>query len=63
LKGKETMKTYLGDAVYVEFDDDYVKLTTEYGTRVINTVYLEPAVLEEFLAFIHLRLFVGTCRK
>lgn len=57
------MKTYLGDAVYVEFDDDYVKLTTEYGTRVINTVYLAPAVLEEFLAFIHLRLFVGTCRK
>lgn len=44
----ETMnKQYLGDEVYVEFDDRYyeVTLTTENGIEITNTIVLEAEVL------------------
>ena len=42
-------KAYLGDGVFVEWDRGMVKLTTENGICVTNTIYLEPAVLEAFI--------------
>jgi hypothetical protein len=55
-------KTYLGDAVYVEFDGYQFKLTTTNGQQITNTIvlqtlehlgnYLEPAVfraLEQYV--------------
>ena len=47
------MKTYLGDAVYVErtvFGD--VLLTTSDGARDTNRIVLEPSVLEAFQEWI-----------
>jgi hypothetical protein len=38
------MKTYLGDAVYLEFIDGRAVLTTENGLRATNTIFLEPEV-------------------
>ena len=37
-------KTYIGDAVYVEFDGFGLVLTTEDGVRITNTIVLEPFV-------------------
>ena len=39
-------KTYLGDAVYADFDGWNVVLTTEDGFSITNTIYLEPPVLD-----------------
>ena len=39
------MKTYLGDGVYADVERGMLKLTTEDGVSVTNTIYLEPAVL------------------
>lgn len=39
-----TDKAYLGDGVYVEVDNGQLKLTTENGICVTNTVWLEPQV-------------------
>lgn len=39
-------KTYLGDAVYADFDGIHIILTTEDGISTTNTIFLEPAVLE-----------------
>ena len=39
-------KTYLGDAVYADFDGYHIVLTTEDGIRVTNIVCLEPQVLD-----------------
>jgi hypothetical protein len=41
-------KEYLGDAVYIEWQDGMLKLTTENGISATNTIYLEPAVLAAF---------------
>lgn len=46
-------KTYLGDAVYVEVDDQGLVLTTENGISVTNRIVLEPDVvvqLERYIA-------------
>lgn len=45
------MKTYLGDAVYADFDGYNIVLTTEYGLEPSNTIALEPSVLASLLAF------------
>lgn len=37
-------KQYLGDAVYVDFEDGMLVLTTEYGLGPTNKIYLEPEV-------------------
>jgi hypothetical protein len=49
---KATPKTYLGDAVYADFDGWYIVLTTEDGGPVpTNTVYLEPDVLDALIEY------------
>lgn len=42
-------KTYLGDAVYFDFDGYHVVLTTEDGIRITNRICLEPEAIEAFL--------------
>ena len=39
------MKTYLGDAVYVDIGAYGITLTTEDGISATNTIYLEPEVI------------------
>lgn len=55
-----TIKTYLGDGVYVAVDARGVVLTTEDGIAVTNTIVLEPEVYERFRQFIE---FSGSRRK
>jgi hypothetical protein len=38
-------KRYLGDGVYAGMEGDMVKLTTENGLTIINTIYLEESVM------------------
>lgn len=38
-------KEYLGDGVYVDFDDFSFILTTENGIETTNVIVLEPEVL------------------
>ena len=47
-------KTYLGDGVYVEVEDDsqHVILTAENGTEQTDRIYLDSHVLRSFLRFI-----------
>jgi hypothetical protein len=46
-------KVYLGDAVYAKIDDfgDLV-LTVEYGLGAVETVILEPGVVNNLLEFL-----------
>lgn len=46
-------KAYLGDSVYVEVEDDMLKLTTENGMPgdPSNTIYLEPEVFDALAAY------------
>lgn len=46
----DTKKTYLGDGVYAELDYG-VRLTTENGFRVTNTIVLEPEVLSALAVY------------
>lgn len=41
-------KTYLGDAVYIDFDGYYIVLTTEDGISETNRICLEPGVVAAF---------------
>jgi hypothetical protein len=47
-------KTYLGDGVYAEADDDglSVTLTTENGLAITNSIYLEAEVLDALDKFV-----------
>jgi hypothetical protein len=46
-------KRYLGDSVYVEFDEcSMLKLTTEDGIGVSNTIYLEGPVYEALVEYV-----------
>jgi hypothetical protein len=47
----EIPKTYLGDAVYAEYDGYYLVLTTEDGESITNRIYLEPEVLQALRAY------------
>ena len=47
----EAVKTYLGDGVYAEFDGYGIKLTTENGVEVSNSIYVEPEVLRALVKF------------
>ena len=51
------MKQYLGDSVYVEFKNDIMVLTTEYGAEITNIIHLEHDVL------IALNLFIATVKN
>lgn len=46
------MKTYLGDAVYADFDGYAIVLTTEDGIRVIDRIVLEPEVYHALTVFV-----------
>ena len=51
--------TYLGDGVYIALNNaGQVELTTETGQEVTNTIYLEPEVVDAFMAWIA-RTFVS----
>ena len=39
-------KEYLGDGVYLQIEDDILKLTTENGYSATNTIYLEPDIYD-----------------
>lgn len=45
------MKTYIGDSVYVDVVDGALKLTTEHGYEVTNTIYLEYEVFLELTRY------------
>ncbi len=45
------MKEYIGDGVYAEVERDVVKLTTENGIEVTNTIFLEREVMEQLKKF------------
>lgn len=49
------MKTYLGDSVYVEIDNDQIILTTENGwpDDPRNRIVLEPEVYNELVKYIN----------
>jgi hypothetical protein len=52
-EARSVVKEFLGDGVYADFDGYNLILTTENGTSVTNTIYLEPEVitaLHEFLS-------------
>ena len=44
-------KTYLGDGVYVEIERGMIKLTSENGYEVLNTIYLEPEVFNALTVY------------
>lgn len=47
-----TRKRYLGDAVYVEFDDFHqLILTTENGIETTNTIVLDSHILLSLVEF------------
>ena len=43
---RKSDRAYLGDGVYVEIENRMVKLTTENGIEVSNTIYLEVEVMD-----------------
>jgi hypothetical protein len=47
-------KTYLGDSVYIEWDQRYQQyvLTTENGVRPNTIIYLEPGVARELSVYL-----------
>jgi hypothetical protein len=51
-KENGTVKTYLGDGCYAEFDGYAITLTTENGVRTTNTIVLEPSVYEALTKFV-----------
>jgi hypothetical protein len=49
------MKVYLGDSVYVGVENGMLKLTTENGISVTNTIYLEPEVITALLKYLEVK--------
>ena len=45
-------KVYLGDGVYADIENGMLKLTTENGVSVTNTIYLEPSVWQELVIYV-----------
>ncbi len=59
-------KQYLGDGVYAELVDTckgVIKLTTENGGQVTNTIYLEPMAFMKPRLYNALVDFVEACRE
>lgn len=44
-------KRYLGDEVYVEWENSMLKLTTDNGRGAGATIYLEPQVMLALIEF------------
>jgi hypothetical protein len=49
-------KQYLGDGVYIDFDGFQVKLTSENGVEVLDTIYLNADTLGMFLHWVKMNL-------
>ena len=45
------MKKYLGDGVYVDVESGMIKLTTDNGDYVTNTIYLEVPVYNNLVKY------------
>jgi hypothetical protein len=45
-------KQYLGDGLYVGYDDYHVWLYTDNGISITNEVALEPEVIDNFIAWL-----------
>ena len=45
-------KSYLGDGLYVSFNNGMICLTSENGIEVLNTVYLEPEVYQALTVYV-----------
>ena len=45
-------KVYIGDGVYADFEDGMIKLTTENGVTVFDTIYLEEETYSGLLKFV-----------
>jgi hypothetical protein len=45
-------KVYLGDSVYAQIEHGMIKLTTEDGVSVSNTIYLELEVFDALCAYV-----------
>jgi len=45
-------KVYLGDSVYAQYYGEYIILTTENGYGPTNTIYLEPDVYDNLVAYV-----------
>lgn len=44
-------KVYLGDGVYISFDGDQYRLTTENGIEETNVIFMDPDVVRRFLEY------------
>ena len=51
---KSPSKVYLGDSVYVDWENGMIKLTTENGLPddPSNIIWMEPEVVEAFKNFV-----------
>lgn len=45
-------KEYLGDGLYVTIENGMLKLTSENGVAVLNTVYLEMPVFKALVDYV-----------
>jgi len=45
---RQSLKQYIGDGVYADFDGFNVILTTENGIETTNRIVLEPEILSSF---------------
>ena len=45
-------KQYIGDGVYADVDRGMIKITTENGIKVTNTIYLEIGVYQRLLTYV-----------
>lgn len=45
-------KAYLGDSVYVEFENSMIKLTTNNGEEDRHTIYLEKPVWDSLKSWV-----------
>ncbi len=47
-----THKEYLGDAVYAEFENQRLRLTTSNGYQTTNEIYLEAEIYTALEAYV-----------
>lgn len=52
---KPKTKQYIGDSVFAEQDNEYLKLTTENGCGPTNTIYLEQYVVDALLDYLEIK--------
>jgi hypothetical protein len=45
------VKSYLGDGVYAESQSGGILLTSENGVSVLDSIFLEPEVLDALINF------------